>query len=337
MGMTIGLFATAAPWASAASLTQGDILVSSSTNLQTSVLREYTPTGQLVQTFSVPIAPGGDSFARGIATDTSGNVQIYNGTFAPFLTTLNPAGSGTFTNHTFSGWSTVNNIFFGGIVVNGNFAYATDMATADGGSPNGIVRFDLTNFSATRFASGTANGSGDYTQLGLGLNGLLYAPWPGGSPQGNHIDIINPVSMAVVNTINLPFTFQVSGVTADQAGNIYAVGALNDGHIYKLDSNGNVLTSIATGFAGLTGLELSNSGQLLTASNTGEVILTNTSFSSLTSFSVGSQFTTFDAFVTPPTVAPVPEPAGLTLMAIGLGFVAFRVGRGRPDTGPASR
>ncbi len=324
-GIAIGLIATTSFSARGASFTPGDILVSSTTDLQTSILREYTPTGTLVQTFSVPIAPGGDAYARGIATDAAGNVQIYNGTFSPYLTTLNPAGSGSFSNHTFSGWSTVNDIYFGGVVVNGNYAYATDMATADpGGSPNGIVRFDLTNFSATRFASGPANGSGDYTMVGLGLNGKLYAPWPGGSPVGDNIDVINPVTMTKT-TITLPFLFQVSGVTADSAGNIYAVGALGDGHIYKLDSNGNVLAEISTGFTGLTGLEISNSGQLLTASNGGEVILTNTSFSQLTSFSVGSQITTFDAFVTPPTVPSVPEPASLTLVAIGLGVVAFGI------------
>jgi len=194
MGVAIGLLATTAPAAWAASLTPGDILVSSTTDLQTSVLREYTPTGTLVQTFSVPIAPGGDAYARAIATDVAGNVQIYNGTFSPYLTTLDPTGSGSFSNHTFSGWSTINDIYFGGLVVNGNYAYATDMATDNpGGAPNGIVRFDLTTFAATRFASGPANGSGDYTTVGLGLNGLLYAPWPGGSPVGDHIDVINPV------------------------------------------------------------------------------------------------------------------------------------------------
>jgi PEP-CTERM motif len=330
-GIAIGLIATTTFSARGASLTPGDILVSSTTDLQTSVLREYTPTGTLVQTFSVPIAPGGDSYIRGIATDSSGNVQIYNGTFNPYLTTLDPATS-SFSNHTFSGWSTDNNIYVGGMVVNGNYAYATDMATAGSGSPNGIVRFDLTNFSATRFASGPANGSGDYTQVGLGLNGLLYAPWPGGSPVGDNIDVINPVSMTKT-TITLPFLFQVSGVTADQAGNIYAVGALGDGHIYKLDSNGNVLAEISTGFTDLTGLQINNSGQLLTASSNGEVIMTNTSFSQLSSFSVGSQFTTFDTFVTPPSV--VPEPASLTLMAIGLGVVAFGMSHRRRPSGPA--
>jgi hypothetical protein len=243
------------------------------------------------------------------------------------LTTLNPS-TNTFTNHTFAGWSTIGNLSFGGIAVNGNYAYATDMVTASPGGPNGIVRFNLTNFSATRFASGTANGSGDYTQVDLGLNGKLYAPWPGGSPVGNHIDVIDPNSMTKT-TINLPFTFQVSGVTADQAGDIFAVGALSDGHIYKLDSNGNVLASIATGFTDLTGLEISNSGELLTASNKGEVIMTNTSFSQLTSFSVGSELTTFDTFVTPPTVVGAPEPASLTLVAMGLGCVACGARRRR--------
>ncbi len=328
MGMAIVGVATTSPSTWAGSFTPGDILVSSTTDLQTSILREYTPTGTLVQSFSVPIAPGGDSYIRGIATDTSGNAQIYNGTFNPYLTTLNPT-TGTFSNYTTSGWSTINDIYFGGVVVNGNYAYATDMATNNsGGSPNGIVRFNLTDFSATRFASGPANGSGDYTMVGLGLNGSLYAPWPGGSPVGDHIDVINPVSMTKT-TITLPFLFQVSGVTADQFGNIYAVGALGDGHIYKLDSNGNVLASINTGFTDLTGLQLSNSGQLLTASSNGEVILTNTTFSQLSSFSVGSQITTFDAFVTPPTVSSVPEPASLTLMLIGLGAGAFRISRRR--------
>ena len=112
----------------------------------------------------------------------------------------------------------------------------------------------------------------------MGLNGKLYAPWPGGSPVGDNIDVINPVTMTKT-TITLPFLFQVSGVTADQAGNIYAVGAFGDGHIYKLDSNGNVLAEISTGFTGLTGLEINNAGQLLTSSNGGEVIMTNTSFS----------------------------------------------------------
>jgi PEP-CTERM motif len=326
MGMAIVWFATTSPSAWAGSLTPGDILVSSTTDLQTSILREYTPTGTLVQTFSVPVAPGGDAYSRGIATDTSVNVHIYNWTCSPYLTTLDPTTS-TFSNHTFGGWSTVNDIYFGGVVVNGKYAYATDMATDNpGGGPNGIVRFDLTNFSATRFASGRANGSGDYTTVGQGLNGLLYAPWPGGSPVGDHIDVINPVSMTKT-TIDLPFLFQVSGVTADQSGNIYAVGALGDGHIYKLDSNGNVLASIATGFTGLTGLELSNSGELLTSSNGGEVIMTNTSFSQLSSFSVGSQITTFDTFVTPQAIGSVPEPASLTLLAIGLGVVAFRMSR----------
>jgi hypothetical protein len=41
--------------------------------------------------------------------------------------------------------------------------------------------------------------------------------------------------------------------------------------------------------------------------------------------------------VTPPTVASVPEPSGLTLMAIGLGVVAHCVRRRRRGAGRTPR
>jgi hypothetical protein len=326
---TYGLLTMATSSAWGASLTPGDILVSSTTDLDTSLIREYTTTGQLVQTFTAPVAPGIGTAARGIVTDASGNVQIYNGTFTPTLTTLDPTGAGSFSNHTMAGWSTINNITFGGVAVSGNYAYVSDMTTANGGEPNGIVRFDLTNFSATRFASGPANGSGDYVTVSLGLNGLLYAPWPGGSPVGDHIDVINPTLMTKT-TIDLPFLFQVEGVTADQAGNIYAAGARGDNTLYKLDSHGNVLASLSVGtnsldgYDFLNGLQISNSGQLLTTTSNGEVILTDTNFSHLTTFDVGAQSMTFATFTTALTIASVPEPASLTLLAVGLAAVAFQ-------------
>src|SRR5262249_52743487 len=75
-------------------ITQGDILVTQG-NFGGSSLKEFTPTGTFVQTITLPMP--GDGGARGVVVDSNGNVQIYNGTFSPFLTIYNP-NTGAFTN-----------------------------------------------------------------------------------------------------------------------------------------------------------------------------------------------------------------------------------------------
>jgi hypothetical protein len=134
--------------------------------------------------------------------------------------------------------------------------------------------------------------------------------------------VINPVSMTKM-TITLPFLFQVGGATADAAGNIFAVGTRGDNHVYELDGSGNVVKSLSLGSVSgfLNGLQISNSGQLLTASNQGQVFLTDTNLTSFSTFSVGSEITTFAGFVTP--VSAVPEPTSLTLLATGVGACGF--------------
>src|SRR4051794_37593539 len=104
MGAVVALAAIASGPTMAGGLTPGNFLVSSTDYQFTTLVREYTTSGSLVQTFSVPAHPSPNSFIRGIAADTTGKVQIYGATFSPYLTPLDPTGSGSYTSHTFSGW-----------------------------------------------------------------------------------------------------------------------------------------------------------------------------------------------------------------------------------------
>jgi hypothetical protein len=83
--------------------------------------------------------------------------------------------SGSFANKTFPGWSTINNVTYGGIAAFRNFVYVTDTYSAVGRA-KGIVRFDLVNNTAQRFAA-----EAEVIDLNIGLDGNLYglAPSPG--------------------------------------------------------------------------------------------------------------------------------------------------------------
>jgi hypothetical protein len=295
-------------------LIPGDILVSDEVFSGNGRIREFTPSGQLVQTFTFPLAPG-DGQPRSITVDVNGNIQVYNGTFSPFLTTINPVTGTVVNNVTLAGWSTVNNVTYGGLGAFGNYVFATDMFTFSGGEPNGIIRFNVNDGTALRFASGPQNGPGDYIQLAVGKDGLLYAEFPGTSPGGNELDVFDPTTLAFQRRINL--NTDLRSIAVDQNGDIFAV-AINDSHIYEFDPNGTLLRAVDTGIRGYTDLTMDDSGRLLATSG-GVLVLTDTSLSSFTELDVGtiSVVGTFAAFVEPPQGVAVPEPGTLTLAGMG--------------------
>ncbi|HEY2125432.1 MAG TPA: PEP-CTERM sorting domain-containing protein, partial [Chthoniobacterales bacterium] len=164
-----------------------------------------------------------------------------------------------------------------------------------------------------RFGQGTPNSHGDYIDLNIGLNGLLYALFPGGSPAGNMLDIFDPKSMTLLRTLNL--NMDLGAIAVDHSGNIFATSPF-DARIFRFDANGVLTGSLVTGTNGLRDLDLSSDGRLLTVSSTGNVILADTSLTSTTSFNVGSSNTFFAAFVG----SPVPEPAVSVLLIAGGGL-----------------
>ena len=97
--IVMGASATSAP------LTPGNLRICTD-----DVLHEYTVDGTFVQSFPVPYPAGARPIteaAREIETNTAGQVHVYNGTFDPYVSTLDPA-TGTWTHLTHPGFSTAN-------------------------------------------------------------------------------------------------------------------------------------------------------------------------------------------------------------------------------------
>jgi outer membrane protein assembly factor BamB len=279
--------------AQAAELTSGNILVSDQFS---NTLTEFTPAGVPVQSFVFPVV---DFFTdlRDIVADVNGNVHAYNGTFEVEMQTLDPV-LGTIASQTLAGWSTVNNISYGGIAVLGDSVFATDMATAGTGAPQGIVRFSLAGDAPVRFAT-----SAGYINLTIGWNGLLYAV----RTNGNTIDVFDPASEALLGSIDLDFTLQIAdvrGVAVDADGTLYL--AAWNGSLYSADSDGNTLKTLATGFSDLTDIDLNASGILLVGSRFGNVILSDVDLESVSSFNAGTTSSIRVAF-TDPLVLPDDE------------------------------
>src|SRR5207253_11331048 len=116
-------------------------------------IKEFTAAGALVRTLTPPSVEAPFDQARGMTVAPNGDIVVFNGTFSPQLS-IYSAAAGTWSNRALAGWSTVNNLTYGGVAAFGTYAYATDMTTAGSGSPNGIVRFNLADNTAQRFSTG---------------------------------------------------------------------------------------------------------------------------------------------------------------------------------------
>jgi len=276
------LFIVVSQPANADPLTVGNILVSSG-----DILFEYTPFGVQVQSIAVPYPPPREPTenVRDIIVDQNGDVQVYNGTFDPFLSTYNPS-SEAWLHHTHIGWSTVNNVSYGGIGTYQNFVYVTDMRTfGDDGQDEakGIIRFNIDTFSSQRFAEAF-----EFIDLTIGMDGLLY----GLLDDEDSINVYDPLSMVLLGTISLETG--VRGIAVNEVGEIF--GASWDDNIYHFDNDGVIQNSIDSGFYDLVDIDISLDGQLVIGSRFGDVILTDESLGSVSSFSVGSE-PTFVAYV----------------------------------------
>jgi hypothetical protein len=283
-------------------------------------LMEYTQQGVQVSSHAVVAAPGGDLEARGLSVDPSGNVNIYDGTFSPSLATYTPA-AGSFSFQSFAGWSTVNNISYGGVAAYKSFVFASDMSTAGAGDPNGIVRFDSAGSGTVRFASGN-----DFIQVALGQDGVLYGLIGGGT-----VKAYDPNTLALLRT----FTLQggpdsdIRSIAVDPSGQV--ISASWGGFLAKYDSSGHFLASIQLpgqfGFGeNLLSIALDSDGQVAVGGRFGEIYLTDESLASVQTIQTGqwNVFVTFDHYIgTGPVATPTFESLAGPTITFGQGTVTL--------------
>lgn len=304
----------------AAPINPQSILVSNVDGNGRGEILEFSRAGVVLQKFLVPTGAGSlNNINIGdIAMARNGKLQIFNGRFEPYLTTLTPqaaSGAATFEHHTMAGWSHTGHT---GIAIDEgrNAIYVNDMSTVPPGSPSGIIEFDANSFTATRRITG------GYTGVTLGQDGLLYASYPPTNPGNHMLDVIDPNSFSILRTVELPRSHVPSGprvtftgYAVDAQGNIYgAEGADNGLGISKFTPDGIRVKFLEVNitFPWLHDLALSENGELVTLSQHGDVIVTTTELNSYTSFryeSIRPQ-TSYVAW------AVVPEPSGIVLLML---------------------
>ena len=282
-----------------AALSPGNLLISTEPSFQPQV-REYDTSGALVQQFNLPAGGSTSETIRDLVVDRDGNVQIYHGTFDPTQDELDPF-TGSLSQISVSGWSTINNVSYGGIATLQDYVFVTDMATAGDGSPKGILRIDTSDLSVVRFSDTV-----DFTDLTLGLDGQLY-----GLTSSRQVYRFDPISLAGFGNITLGFGDH-RGIAVNDAGEIFT--AAWDGAIYHYDAQGTQLNSLATGVNDLTDIDNHSDGTLAVGSRFGTVVLTDETLAAVgTSFSTGSD-ETFVAFTDGPfNHAPQAEDATFSI------------------------
>jgi hypothetical protein len=282
-------------------------------------IREYTLNGILVQRQGIPYPGGafcpGCEKERDVSIASNGHAFVFNGTFDPYLSEYD-ALANSWSHRTVAGLSIINNLAYGGLTTTDQFVFTPDHETAgDGDSPQGIVRFDRSGGPTVRFAEGI-----EPLDLNIGLDGLLYALHPIGSPGGTKIDVYNPTSLAYIRSLDIGRTFN-RGIAVDFDGSIFVVS--DNSAVYHFSPSGALLNSLGLSTGNTFDIDLAPDGKIAIGGRNAVVTVTNRSFSSAITFDLGID-SVFVSFV------PVPEPSTALLTFAIAAFLAALAARRRP-------
>ena len=262
----------------AASLSQSSVLVSYlqpnyyTTSGSSGTLNEFTQNGTLIQGFNIPIATGSSdfNFLRGVAVASDARVLIFNGTFRPSISLLEPTTS-VVTSMTAPHWGVIGDISSGAVVPYGTNIFATNhYPVAASYGVGGLIQLDRSGELPIYFGDPLG-----YRDATLGLDGFLY----GLSFQSN-LDIYNPANRELVGTVVIPSAPVAIAVSAD--GKIFA--AQRDGTVSQISRGGiSVGPSISTGESFID-IDLNSAGDIVLGTRSGKVVMTSEGLTGWSSF-----------------------------------------------------
>ncbi len=268
----------------------GNVLVSSD-----GIIKEYDLAGSLASQTPVPLNGVVGETPRDLVITDAGELAVFNGVFQPQLAIFDGQA---WSSQTFAGWSIANNVSYGGIAALGTTILLTDMMTYNGGEARGLISFDLASGVGERWLE-----ANDYIDVNVGLDGLIYAL----RNDYGALDVVDPVSFALLRSVALGHTVSSRGVAADADGSIYM--ASWGGYVSHYDAAGTLLKSMTIGES-LQDIDLDEAGNIIVGSRFGRAYLTDTSLTSYTVIQAGST-PTFVAFV-PRVELPRPMLSGVS-------------------------
>jgi hypothetical protein len=255
---------------------------------------EYDRYGQLLSTTDVPMSMDGGQ-VRDILILENGRLAVFNGTFAPELNVFD----GTWwESYQIDGWSSANNMSYGGIANVGDVVYLTDTNTY-GAPEKGVIAFNESSISSEWITE-----SSDYIDITLGADNLLYAL----RNFYGDVDVFDPLSHELVRSVDLGHFSSSRSVTANPAGDIFM--ASWNGYVARYDASGVLLETLDIG-GGLHDIDINNQGDILVGSWNGEYYLTDESLATYQAFAAPEN-NVFVAFATPVKFTPPLEPPVLT-------------------------
>jgi PKD repeat protein len=290
-----------------------DLLVTTANASGQQLFKQYSATGGLLNSVNIPQPPGGPATARDLVADANGKVYVYNGTFSPSLATYGGAG---WTQQTYPGWDTVNNISYGGIGQFQNYVFATDMMV--NGDPRGIVRFNTTDGSVTRFATNL-----DFIDLNVGLDGKVYGLLSGGA-----VFVYDPVSMAAIRNFPLQASNDYRGLAVNAAGDIFTANWNNS--VSHFNGSGVFLGTLnltgpgdGTAFGNPMDIDVAPDGSTLAVgTRTGQVVQMTSAFANVRYFrtwsGTGPQNPCFVSFATWEVPPPPPPPPTISVSDVSV-------------------
>ena len=271
---------------SSPAFTPGNVLVTNG-----NILREYTPNGVIVQSFTVPhpdLGFGDD--VTDMVVDVVGRVHVVNS--APFdpdyLSTYSPPAQ-SWEHHPITAF--LGNISDGDLAILGSTLYTKNQS---------ISTIDFSTMDL-------AIPGGNVGEVSAGLNGNLYV-LEGGSPR-NTVRILDPVTLEILDQFDLAEANDQRGIAVTPNGEMYIADW--DGTVYHYNADGTqLLGSLSTGTSNLLDIDVGPDGTLVAGGRFGEVIVTDVFFSSFSSFDAGGDIV--GSYVTVvPNAQPVPADVGV--------------------------